>query len=123
MILLPLCLLFVPCIDCYCKTLGANPDWKSAPMVEQISLTKVRVSWRDIIIRKDCADNFLVKYWPVMSPHEFTMTSPMSTDTLEIDISDIRSRREYEYQVKSTLRELFTKMITGFHTVDSEPFY
>ena len=86
-------------MDCYCSGLGSNPGWKGPPVVEQLSLTSVRVSWNGLVTRIDCADNFIVKYWPVMDPSDFTMTSPLTTETLEVDITGIRSRRQYEYQV------------------------
>jgi len=98
-LLLAAWLLFVPHIDCYCTGVGANPGWKGPPIVEQITLTKVRVSWEGLLTRKDCADNLMVKYWPVMDPSNYSIAGPVSTDTVEIEMSDIISRREYAYQM------------------------
>ena len=31
----------------------------------------VRVSWKDIVMNRECADQFLVKYWPIIQPMQY----------------------------------------------------
>lgn len=54
-------LLYIPQhIHSYC---WQAPAFEEAPKIQQLTLAKVRVSWEGIVENKECADQFLVKYW------------------------------------------------------------
>ena len=40
-----------------------DPDFKSDPSVIEISPTKIRVSWKDILSDIDCVDHYFIHYW------------------------------------------------------------
>ena len=44
---------------------------KGPPTVHQVKIDKVRVSWKDIVKNRECADQFLVKYWPRNQPMQY----------------------------------------------------
>ena len=39
--------------------------------MHQVKIDKVRVSWKDIVKNRECADQFLVKYWPRNQPMQY----------------------------------------------------
>jgi hypothetical protein len=41
------------------------------PKVEQIDLATVRVSWEGLVTQRECADQFLVKYWQRTNPQSY----------------------------------------------------
>ena len=49
----------------YCWQVGWNPGFRSGPSIQQITLAKVRVSWAGIVENRECADQFVVKYWKI----------------------------------------------------------
>ena len=115
-------LLFVTAImlesgaDGYCKGIGINPGFIDGPTVHQISPTKVNVSWKGIVTRKECSDKFLVKYWPVNSPDENNFTTPLENDA-DYDIINVVPKVPYMFQVIA--REL--KGIWGTDNNESKP--
>lgn len=48
--------LLLPAASGYCWQAGYNPDFKDKPVVEQVKIDMVRVSWKDIVINRECAD-------------------------------------------------------------------
>ena len=52
-------------VSSYCWQVGWNPSFTEAPKITQIDLAHVRVSWEGIAKNRECADQFLVKYWKV----------------------------------------------------------
>ena len=39
--------------------------------MHQVQFDTVRVSWKDIVMNRECADQFLVKYWPRNQPMQY----------------------------------------------------
>ena len=56
------------------------------PKIQQLELSKVRVSWEDIVEMRDCADEFLVKYWQNNMPQGFKLSEKVPTDQNYVDI-------------------------------------
>jgi hypothetical protein len=50
------------------------------PKVEQIDLATVRVSWEGLVTQRECADQFLVKYWQRTNPQSY-LTSDLVCKT------------------------------------------
>ena len=82
---LALVLLYSDLVSCYCQD-GKNPSFKGAPKVTQINLDVVRISWKDLVINKHCADNFLVKYWPKINPNDYKISEKVNTSREFVDI-------------------------------------
>ena len=71
-----------PNVEAYCKGIGSNPSFTGTPKVKQIDLSRVQVSWTGLVARIDCADQFLVKYWPTSTPNQWkTSTNQQKTHT------------------------------------------
>jgi len=51
-----------------CSTFYWFSGFTGPPLVEQVNLTHVRVSWEGLVKYRKCADQFLVKYWQKSSP-------------------------------------------------------
>ena len=88
--------------NAYCWQIGWNPSFESNPKVEQISKTKVRVSWDGIVDKIKCADSFLVKYWRKSSPSDYKMTIPVPTD---VSHEDIEVTPDANYLIQVIARE------------------
>ena len=84
--------------NAYCWQSGWNPSFKSVPKVEQLSMTKVRVSWDGIVDKIKCADSFIVKYWRKSSPSTYKLTVPVPTDVSYEDI-EVTPGVRYLFQV------------------------
>ena len=67
-----------------CVQPGTNrwlgPKFIGRPQIEQLSLSKVRVSWEGIIERKECSEGIFVKYWRGNKPWDVYQ---QYADTLE----------------------------------------
>jgi len=83
----------------YCSTPGANPWWKGPPNVEQVSLTSVRVSWDQLLMRPDCADSMLVKHFKGTYSSDFKMTEPMEVAANTYIVMDLVPMVDYTFQV------------------------
>ena len=46
-------------VSAYCWEAGKNPGFSGPPIVQQINMNTVRVSWVDLVTQKDCADQFI----------------------------------------------------------------
>ena len=55
-------------VNAYCWEPGKNPEFTGPPKVEQIDIRTVRVSWFGLVKMRECADEFLVKYWQRNDP-------------------------------------------------------
>jgi len=80
---------FVPKISAYCWEPGQNPSFSGAPIVTQIDLSTLKVSWNNLVSRVDCADNFIVKYWKDTDPINYEMTDYLPTDVFSTTIKVI----------------------------------
>ena len=93
------------CWPVYCWQNSWSPSFKSDPKVEQLSNTKVRVSWDGIVDKIECADSFIVKYWRKSNPIDlygnpstYKMTIPVPTDVSYEDI-EVAPDVNYLFQV------------------------
>ena len=89
---------FVPRINAYCKSVGSNPSFTGKPIVTQIDLITIRVSWKDLVSRVDCADYFCVKYWRSNDPNGYKMIYDLPTDQFNTTIK-VTPRVLYTFQV------------------------
>ena len=52
--------IFIPLeVSAYCWEAGKNPGFSGPPVVQQINMGTVRVSWVGLVTQKDCADQFI----------------------------------------------------------------
>ena len=56
------------------------------PKVEQIDLATVRVSWDGLVTQRECADQFLVKYWQRSNPQSYITTELLDRNAVTIDV-------------------------------------
>jgi len=86
--------------DCnaYCALLGQNPGFSAAPKVEQISLTSVRVSWEGLVIRRECADQFIVKSWNARNPNDYQMSDLLPVTQFSFTVTDLVPNQNYVFQ-------------------------
>lgn len=87
----------VPPVTAYCWEAGRNPTFSDAPIVEQVDIRNVRVSWQGRIDMRECADQFLVKYWQKNNPQDYQLTALMP-NTLSSVIIEIVPKVEYTFQ-------------------------
>jgi len=45
----------------YCCGNGKNSGFSGPPVVEQVAVDQVKVSWKDLVTHRECADSFVVK--------------------------------------------------------------
>jgi len=88
----------LPLAKGYCWEPGRNPYFTDPPVVQQVDLRTVRVTWEGLIEEVECADQFLVKYWQKNNPQGWIMTDLIKTDQFTIDIQ-ITPKVVYVYQV------------------------
>ena len=80
-------LCFPQYIYAYCWQNGLNPSFSGPPVVSAISANEVRVSWKDVVTNRRCADEFLVKYWKKNYPQDFKMSKLVDADANFIDLT------------------------------------
>ena len=85
--------------NAYCWQIGWNPSFKGAPKVVQVDTTVVQVSWGHIIETRECADQFVVKYWKSRRPNDYTMTDLISVDLNSVLVTGIEPGVKYTFQV------------------------
>ena len=83
----------------YCAFQGANPGFRGPPIVEQVTLTSVRVTWAGLVTRKECADNFMVKFWLVGNTLEFQVSEYLPNTQLSVIVTDLLPNQDYGFQV------------------------
>lgn len=101
------CLLLLLCLgpapaQGFCWQAGWNPGFNGKPTVEQVSIDTVRVSWEHIVKHRTCADQFLVKYWPRSSPHDY-ISSQLVKNT--VNHIDVKVTPKIMYQFQAVARE------------------
>jgi len=98
-LLMALGLQVLPGCEAYCSILGPNPGFSSAPRVEQVSLTSVRVSWHNIVTKIECADQFIVKSWNARSPNDYEMSNLLPLSQFTYVVTDLVPNQDYVFQV------------------------
>ena len=94
-----LCILHTPVsiVQAYCWEPGKSPYFTGPPVVEQVDLQTVRVSWFGLVEMRECTDQFLVKYWPTNNPQSYDLTELLSPQVSSIVIK-VSPRVEYQFQ-------------------------
>ena len=83
----------------YCWEPGRNPGFKDQPTVQQIAIDKVRLSWGETVETRECADQFLVKYWiKNQGPDKYQSTEMVNNTADSIDIKVV-PRITYMFEV------------------------
>ena len=85
--------------NAYCWQIGWNPSFKGAPKIIQMDTTVVQVSWGNIIETRECADQFVVKYWKIGRPNDYIMTDLISVDLDSALVTGIKPGVKYTFQV------------------------
>lgn len=98
-----LVLLLVLCLaslcNGYCFGAGYNPWFSGPPVVEQVTLTSVRVSWHGLLQQSQCADNILVKHYKGIQSNDYQISDPLDVTVNTYIVHDISPNQEYTYQV------------------------
>ena len=102
--LLIICLkfLFVAEVSAFCWDDRKNPGFSGPPVVEQVYMDTVNVSWAGLEINKECADQFLVKYWQRSRPSHYLTTEYIPTN---ISFVTIKVKPKVMYQFQAVARE------------------
>ena len=88
----------VPLVSAYCWQVGQNPYFTAEPLVQQVDLRTVRVTWEGIVEYEKCVDNYLVKYWQKSNPQGYKMTELIDKQHYTSDIIII-PKINYVFQV------------------------
>ena len=88
----------VPLVSAYCWQAGQNPYFTAQPIVQQVDLRTVRVTWEGIVQNERCVDNYLVKYWQKSDPQGYQMTQLIDKQHYTSDII-ITPKVNYVFQV------------------------
>merc|ERR1712223_1205202 len=89
----------LPCCLGYCRSLGWNPSFNGPPLVEQLTLTSVRVSWAGKLEQAECADNIIVKHYKGINSNDYHLSEPLPTEVTSYVVLDLTPNIEYTYQV------------------------
>jgi len=82
----------------YCAGIGSNPGFKDAPLVQQVTLTSVKVSWHGLVTRSECADQYIVKSWNIRNPNDYKMSDLLPLNQLSYIVTDLVPNQEYVFQ-------------------------
>lgn len=88
---------FILGIQSYCWEPGKHPSFNGPPTVRQVSPDQVEVNWGDQIVLRECADNFLVKYWMRNRPALYE-TSPLVGQEANSIIVRVQPGVLYDFQ-------------------------
>jgi len=83
----------------YCLGIGSNPSFDKAPVVQQVNLTAVLVSWEGSVIMQECADQFIVKSGQKYDRNNYEMSQKLNKRTFSLVITNRVPMVEYFYQV------------------------
>lgn len=86
-------------INGYCWQVGWNPSFTGQPTIIQYAPTSVQISWKNIIKTRECADQFMVKYWESHSPKSYKMSKQVANNADAMVLTGIKPEVEYAYQV------------------------
>jgi len=88
----------VPLVSAYCWQAGQNPYFTAQPIVQQVDLRTVRVTWEGIVEYEKCVDNYLVKYWQKSNPQGYNLTELIDKQQYTTDLI-ITPKVNYVFQV------------------------
>jgi len=88
----------VPLVSAYCWQVGQNPSFTAVPLVQQVDLRTVRVTWEGLVQYEKCVDNYLVKYWQKSNPQGYQMTDLIDKEHRTSDII-VTPKINYVFQV------------------------
>eukprot|EP00092_Neocalanus_flemingeri_P040938 GFUD01044576.1.p1 GENE.GFUD01044576.1~~GFUD01044576.1.p1 ORF type:complete len:244 (+),score=68.62 GFUD01044576.1:97-828(+) len=75
------------------------PYWEGPPTVEQVTLTSVRVSWQEVLVRPECADNIVVKHFPSDDKDNQHMSPHLPVSDNSFIVQDLQFGKAYTYLV------------------------
>ena len=87
----------VSLVEAYCWEPGKNPYFTGPPIVKQVDIQTVRVSWFGLVEMRECTDQFLVKYWQKIDPQGYKLTELVNPQVNSIDIK-VAPKVDYEFQ-------------------------
>ena len=87
----------VSLVQAYCWEPGKNPYFTGPPIVKQVDLQTVRVSWSGLVEMRECTDQFLVKYWKKTNPQGYKLTKMVNRQVSTIDIK-VSPKVDYRFQ-------------------------
>eukprot|EP00092_Neocalanus_flemingeri_P021702 GFUD01023540.1.p1 GENE.GFUD01023540.1~~GFUD01023540.1.p1 ORF type:complete len:268 (-),score=74.64 GFUD01023540.1:180-983(-) len=82
----------------YCAGIGANPGFKDSPLVQQVTLTSVKVTWAGLVTRAECADQFIVKSWNKRNPNDYKMSDLLPLNQFTYIVTDLVPNQDYVFQ-------------------------
>ncbi len=68
----------------------------------QVALDRVRVSWRGLVTKEDCADNYVVKYWQRLAPNDYDITDIVPKGRYSVEVTVVP---KVIYQFQAVARE------------------
>ena len=71
-------LFFPSLIHGYCWQIGWNPYFTGPPVLRQVDISTISVSWKGLVKNLECADQFVVKYWPIRNPNDYKVNSEIN---------------------------------------------
>jgi len=80
----------------YCA--GSNPGFKDAPLVQQVTLTSVKVSWHGLVTRSECADQYIVKSWNIQNPMDYKLSDLLPLNQLSYIVTDLVPNQDYVFE-------------------------
>ena len=72
------------------------------PRVEQLDLATVRVSWEGLVTQRECADQFLVKFWQRSNPQSYSTSELLDRNANSVDVKVVP---KVDYQFQAVARE------------------
>lgn len=97
--ILLLLLSLIPLSKSNCRTPGWNPKLTGPPIVEQLSMTSVRVSWAGLLETAVCADWLKVKHWRGMDINNWHMSDKLSVETTSYIVKNLVPNIPFTFQV------------------------
>ena len=59
----------------------------------------MRVSWEGLVIRRECADQFIVKSWNARNPNDYQMSDLLPVTQFSFTVTDLVPNQNYVFQV------------------------
>jgi len=83
----------------YCSAWGRNPQIIGPPVLEQMSLTSVRVSWQGLLEQPECADKIVVKHFKGSERLNYKISEKMPVSVNSYIVRHLTPHTTYTYQV------------------------
>merc|ERR1711956_78653 len=80
-----------------------DPGFNSTPIVVQVDIQTVRVSWDGIITQIECVANFIVKYWQEYDLADYELSDQLNANDFSTEIKVV-PKVKYFFQVMAIER-------------------